>query len=183
MWISLSLYHVLPLPQCKPPVATAAQRTLNSLTGADEALSNLLTFPTTAPDKTANWESHAVGLTNLRVSTDLVGQNSADPSIRIQSTPGEIQFDAPSFRPENDRMILRDDKTQAGRSVREFNHPISLEIEGTYWEADVVGGFLLDGEILPGDEMIAVMKVMDEAQRQGGLSCPDRTEGTIYSSS
>ncbi|KUL83615.1 hypothetical protein ZTR_11272 [Talaromyces verruculosus] len=188
-WIFLSLYHVLPMPQRKPPAAIAAQMTLNYLTGVDEASSILLTFPTSAPNNIADWKSQAVALTNLRVSTDPDGQNSAGPSIRIQGTRGEIQLDGPSFRPESYRIILRNDNTQVkgSGSVREVNHPISPDIKGMYWEADEVGRCLRDGiiesELLPWNDMTAVMNVMDEARRQGGLSYPDDIESTIYSSS
>lgn len=177
------------MPQRKPPAAIAAQMTLNYLTGADEASSILLTFPTTAPNNIADWKSQAVALTHLRVSTDPDGQNRAGPSIRIQGTRGEIQLDGPSFRPERYRIILRNDSTQVEGSgnVREVAHPISPEIKGMYWEADEVGRCLRDGkiesELLPWDELIAVMNVMDEARRQGRLTYPDDIESTIYSSS
>jgi hypothetical protein len=56
-----------------------------------------------------------------------------------------------------------------------------------YWEADEVGRCLRDGkiesELLPWDEITAVINVMDEARRQGGLAYPDDIESTIYSSS
>ena len=141
------------------------------------------------PNNIADWKSQAIALTNLLVSTDPDGQNSAGPSIRIQGTRGEIQLDGPSFRPERHRIILRNDNTQVegSGSVREVNHPISPDIKGTYWETDEVGRCLQDGkiesELLPWDEMTAVMNVMDEAWRQGGLSYPDDIESTIYSSS
>lgn len=161
--------------------------TLNYLTGADEASSILLTFPTTAPNNVAEWKSQAVALTSLRVSTDPDGQNSAGPSVRIQGTHGEIQLDGPSFRPERYRVIFRNDKTQfeGSGSVREVERPLSPDIKGMYWEADEVGRCLRDGKIqsdlLPWDEVIAVMEVMDEGRRQGGLSYPDAIESIVYS--
>jgi hypothetical protein len=177
------------MAQRKPPTAIAAQMTLNYLTGADEASSILLTFPTTAPNNIAEWKSQAVALTNLRVSTDPDGQNSAGPSVRIQGTRGEIQLDGPSFRPERYRIILRNDNThvEGSGSVREVDRSISPGIKGMYWEADEVGLCLRDGkiesELLPWDEMTAVMDVMDEARRQGGLSYPDAIESIVYANS
>ncbi|QGA14687.1 hypothetical protein EYB26_002343 [Talaromyces marneffei] len=172
-WVFLSLYHVLPKTQRKPPTAVSAQMTLNYLTGADEASSILLTFPTTAPSNIAEWNSQGVALTNLRVSTDPDGRNIAGPSIRIQGTRGEIQLDGPSFRPEKYRIILRSDNKHVDGSgvVKEVDHPISPDVKGMYWEADEVGRCLRDGKIqsdlLRWDETNAVLAVMDEARKQG----------------
>lgn len=162
--------------------------TLNYLTGADEASSILLTFPTTAPNNVIELKSQAVALTNLRVSTDPDGKNSAGPAIRIQGNRGEIQLDGPSFCPEKYRVILRCDVEQATNTniVEVAEHLIPPGAKGMYWEADEVGRCIRDGklqsQLLPWEEMTAVLDVMDEARRQGGLSYPESIESTVYSS-
>ncbi|OKL57518.1 hypothetical protein UA08_06916 [Talaromyces atroroseus] len=187
-WIFLCLYHALPESLRQAPSGIAAQMTLNHLTGADEASSILLTFPTSAPNDVPEWKSQAVALTNLRVSTDPDGKNSAGPAIRIQGTKGEIQLDGPSFRPERYRVISRCDGAEGQdiESVKVVDYPVPSEAKGMYWEADEVGRCLRDGKIqsqsLPWEEIIAVLEVMDEARRQGGLIYPEAIENASYSS-
>ena len=55
---------------------------------------------------------------------------------------------------------------------------------GMYWEADEVARCIRDGklesDVLPWEESIVIMKVMDEARRQGGLTYPEKIESTHY---
>lgn len=182
-WVFQCLYHTLPESQRKAPSAVAAQMTLNYLTGADEATSILLTFPTSTPNHVPEWKSQAIAMTNLRVSTDPDGKNTAGPAIRIQGTKGEIQVEGPSFRPERYRIIPRND-TGVQEQACEIEHPIPQGDRGMYWEADEVARCVRDGKLssdrLPWDEMIAILEVMDEARRQGGLIYPQAIEGTHY---
>jgi hypothetical protein len=187
-WIFLSLHQALPEPLRKSPSAIAAQMTLNYLTGVDEASAILLTFPSTAPNDIQEWKSQAVALTNLRVSTDPDGKNSAGPAIRIQGTRGEIQLDGPSFRPQSYRLISRHENKKARNvePVKYFEYLVPSGAKGMYWEADEVGRCIRDGKIqsesLPWEEVIAVLEVMDEARRQGGLLYPGAIENASYSS-
>lgn len=183
-WVFQCLYHTLPESQRQAPSAVAAQMTLNYLTGADEATSILLTFPTTTPKNVPEWKSQAIAMTNLRVSTDPDGKNTAGPAIRIQGTKGEIQVEGPSFRPERYHIIPCSD-TNVQEESCQIEHLIPQGDRGMYWEADEVARCVKAGKLssdgLPWDEMIAILEVMDEARRQGGLSYPDAIEGTHYS--
>ncbi|QKX57802.1 uncharacterized protein TRUGW13939_04922 [Talaromyces rugulosus] len=183
-WVFQCLYHTLPESQRKAPSAVAAQMTLNYLTGADEATSILLTFPTTTPNNVPEWKSQAIAMTNLRVSTDPDGKNTAGPAIRIQGTKGEIQVEGPSFRPERYHIISCSDGN-AQRQPCHVEHLIPQGDRGMYWEADEVARCVKAGKLssdgLPWDEMIAILEVMDEARRQGGLAYPESIEGTHYS--
>lgn len=156
--------------------------TLYDLTGADEATTILLSFPTTTPsNKSPAGQSQAIASTHLRVSTDPDGQGSSRPSIRLQGTKGEIQIVGPAFRPE--KYVVIPKKGEAGQ-IREVACPFPANGHGMYWEADEVARCLRDGklesETLPWEESIVMMEVMDEARRQGGLTYPDKIESTTY---
>ncbi|KAH8696743.1 hypothetical protein BGW36DRAFT_417785 [Talaromyces proteolyticus] len=184
-WVFQCLYHTLPESQRQPPCMVSAQMTLNYLTGADEATSILVTFPTTTPDNIPEWKSQAIATTNLRVSTDPDGRGTSGPAIRIQGTKGEIQVDGPSFRPERYRVIqCRNENNPTEEHVREYEHHIPDGHRGMYWEADEVARCVRDGKLfsdtLPWNEMIVIMELMDEARRQGGLVYPKSIEDTHY---
>lgn len=189
-WVFQTLYHTLPPAQRKPPSKVSAHMTLYHLTGADEATTILLTFPTSTPSNSAKpGESQAVAMTHLRVATDPDEKNTARPAIRIQGTKGEIQVDGPAFRPERYRIIPKKsadakDETSSSSSVKEVECAFPANGKGMYWEADEVARCLRDGklesETLPWEESIVIMEVMDEVRRQGGLTYPEQIESTTY---
>ncbi|KAL2824703.1 hypothetical protein BJY01DRAFT_164155 [Aspergillus pseudoustus] len=180
-WVFQTLYHTLPKKQRKPPSRVSAHITPYHLTGADEATTILLTFPTSTPSNPEHpGESQAVASTHLRVWTDPDQQNSARPAIRIQGTKGEIQVDGPAFRPEVYRLIPA--KGEGEIQEKKFTFP--TDGKGMYWEADEVARCLRDGklesETLSWEESIIIMDVMDEARRQNGLTYPEKIESTVY---
>lgn len=131
-WVFQTMYHTLPREQRKAPSAISAHMSLYHLTGADEATTILLTFPTTTPTNNAQpGQSQAVAMTHLRVATDPNEQGAAGPSIRIQGTKGEIQVFGPAFRPERYRLIpKKGTRRDQGRAV---------PVPGG-WEGHVLGG-------------------------------------------
>ncbi|PYI30996.1 NAD(P)-binding protein [Aspergillus indologenus CBS 114.80] len=180
-WVFQTLYHTLPRDQRKPPSAISAHMALYHLTGADEATTILLSFPTSTPSNLPHpGQSHAVAMTNLRVATDPDEANTARPAIRIQGTKGEIQVDGPAFRPERYRIIPKKGEGE----FKEVECPFPGNGKGMFWEADEVARCLRDGrlesETLPWEESIVIMEVMDEVRRQGGLTYPEKIESTIY---
>ncbi|KAL2218322.1 hypothetical protein M432DRAFT_427920 [Thermoascus aurantiacus ATCC 26904] len=183
-WVFQTLYHTLPPSQRKPPSAISAHLTPYHLTGADEATTILLTFPTTTPSNKPNLQSQAVAMTHLRIATDPDEKNSARPAIRIQGTKGEIQVDGPAFRPERYRVIPRKQPGEDAPPVKEVECPFPGNGKGMYWEADEAARCVRDGKLesegLPWEESIAIMEVMDEARRQGGLKYPEKIESTVY---
>jgi len=183
-WVFQTLYHTLPPSQRKPPSAISAHLTPYHLTGADEATTILLTFPTTTPSNKPNLQSQAVAMTHLRIATDPDEKNSARPAIRIQGTKGEIQVDGPAFRPERYRVIPRKQPGEDAPPVKEVECPFPGSGKGMYWEADEAARCVRDGKLesegLPWEESIAIMEVMDEARRQGGLKYPEKIESTVY---
>lgn len=180
-WVFQTLYHTLPKEARKPPSRISAHITPYHLTGADEATTILLSFPTTTPANANHpGESQAIATTHLRVWSDPDETNAARPAIRIQGTKGEIQVDGPAFRPTAYRII-----PQKGEGdVKEKNFTFPSGGRGMYYEADEVARCLRDGKLesdtLPLEESIVMMDVMDEARKQNGLTYPEKIESTVY---
>ncbi|KAL4786699.1 hypothetical protein BJX76DRAFT_320512 [Aspergillus varians] len=180
-WVFQTLYHTLPKEARKPPSRVSAHITPYHLTGADEATTILLSFPTTTPSNSKHpGESQAVASTHLRVWTDPDETNAARPAIRIQGTKGEIQVDGPAFRPEVYRIIPE----KGTGKIEEKKFELPAGGRGMYWEADEVARCLRDGklesETMSLEESIVIMDVMDEARRQNGLTYPEKIESTVY---
>ncbi|BCS24795.1 Gfo/Idh/MocA family protein [Aspergillus puulaauensis] len=180
-WVFQTLYHTLPKEARKPPSRVSAHITPYHLTGADEATTILLSFPTTTPaNATHPGESQAIATTHLRVWTDPDETNAARPAIRIQGTKGEIQVDGPAFRPTAYRIIPQ--KGEGEIKEKRFTFP--SDGRGMYYEADEVARCLRDGKLesdtLSLEESIVIMDVMDEARKQNGLTYPENIESTVY---
>lgn len=180
-WVFQTLYHTLPRDQRKPPSAVSSHMTLYHLTGADEATTMLLSFPTSTPSNTPHpGQSTAVAMTHLRVSTNPDEMGSGGPTIRIQGTKGEIQVEGPAFRPERYRIVPKKGEGE----IKTVECPFPGNGKGMYWEADEVARCLRDGKLesegLPWEESIVIMEVMDEIRRQGGLTYPEKIESTAY---
>lgn len=175
------MYHTLPRNQRKPPSAIASQMTLYHLTGADEATTMLINFPTSTPSNGAHpGQSQGVAMTHLRVSADPDQKNNPSPTIRIQGTKGEIQLYGNSFRPRSYRVIYKEE----GKDAKEVQCPIPANGHGMFFEADEVARCLrdkkLESESMPWEESIVIMETMDEVRRQGGLVYPEKIESTVY---
>lgn len=121
-------------------------------------------------------------MTNLRVAGDPDEKGTSGANIRIQGTLGEIQVFGNPFRPVKYRVIPK--KGAGNAKEREVECPFPAGGHGMYWEADEVGRCLRDGKLqsegMPWEESIAIMEVMDEVRRQGGLVYPERIESTVY---
>ncbi|KAJ5693303.1 hypothetical protein N7462_002726 [Penicillium macrosclerotiorum] len=179
-WVFQTLYHTLPRDQRKPPTVTS-QMTPYHLTGADEATTILLNFPTSTPTNGPHPQrSHGVAMTSIRLSGDPDDKATAGPNIRIQGTKGEIQVFGFPFRPLRYRVIPK----KGFGEVREVECPFPSQGHGMYWEADEVARCLRDGKLesegMLWEESIAIMEVMDEVRKQGGLTYPERIESTQY---
>ncbi|KAE8336995.1 hypothetical protein BDV24DRAFT_140635 [Aspergillus arachidicola] len=181
-WVFQALYHTLPRESRRAPSRISSHMSLYHLTGADEATSILLTFPTSTPSNLPHLgESQAVAMTHLRVSTN-ADDKPVQPSVRIQGTKGEIQVYGPAFRPERYRIVPKGEG-----EVKEVECSFPGDGKGMYWEADEVARCLRDGKLesdsMPWEESIIIMEVMDEVRRQGGLVYPKNIESTVYPTS
>jgi hypothetical protein len=121
-------------------------------------------------------------MTNIRVAGDPDEEGTTGANIRIQGTLGEIQVFGNPFRPVRYRVIP---KKGAGKGeVRDVECEFPAGGHGMYWEADEVARCLRDGKLesegMSWDESIAIMEVMDEVRRQGGLSYPEKIESVEY---
>lgn len=163
-------------------------------TGCDEMTSIILNFPGAGVGRVGedegdkgNGDAHAIALTSIRVSHEPNAEHpSADP-VRIQGTLGDITVAAPSYRPLSYTLIPA--KNEGRGQLADFEHEVKkLEIpgggHGMFWEADECARCIRDGvlesEILGWEESGAVMEVIDEARRQGGLVYPERIESVQY---
>lgn len=93
-----------------------------------------------------------------------------------------FRFFGNPFRPVRYRVIP---KKGAGKGeVRDVKCEFPAGGHGMYWEADEVARCLRDGKLesegMSWDESIAIMEVMDEVRRQGGLSYPEKIESVEY---
>jgi predicted dehydrogenase len=174
-WVFQILYHLQPETQKEAPKTVAA---INKYTtGADEMSSVLVQFP--------KHKSMGIALTNLRVATDVDGQNTSGPAIKIQGSLGEIQVMGPAYRPLQYKIIKKDgggkvevvDWPQPRDPERNFGH-------GMFWEADECARCLRDGKkessSMPHEESIVIMEVMEEALKQGDVKYPDLITTDVY---
>ena len=119
-------------------------------------------------------------MTSIRVSGDPDEKGTSGPQIRIQGTKGEIQVFGYPCRPTRYLVIPK----KGLGEVRDVECSIPAGGRGMYWEADEVARCLRDGKLesdsLPWEESIAIMEVMDEVRRQGGLKYPQSIESTEY---
>lgn len=130
-----------------------------------------------------------------------VGSQQNDPtpqaSVRIQGEQGELQLFPMAQNPSATKLILKDGtveekqwpKPGPGKGSGWYNgflHYMNPEGEGQgmFWEADEAGLAIIEGRKegrrLDLTETIAVMDVLDEVRRQGGLVYPESIETVEY---
>ena len=149
--------------------------TKHSQTGVDEMTSIVLNFPT----PTTN--AHGIALTSFRLATDPCGYGNAGPAVRIQGTKGEVQVFGPIYLPRKCRVIMigLGDIEQEGQDFM-----TDVPGKGLFWEADACARCLRDGlqecEVMPWEESIAIMDVIDKVREQNGLRYPDTVESAVY---
>lgn len=173
-WVFQTLYH-LQEDKEKPQVVAAMTK---YATGADESATLVVSFP--------GHRQTGVATTGLRVSSDVDGEGTAGPAMRIQGTEGEIQVAAPAFRPLRYRVVRR---AEPGRAEA-VECPVPGDEarggwgQGMFWEADECARCLRDGRLesatLPWDESVVMMEVMEEALRQGGVVYPELITTDVY---
>lgn len=174
-WLFQFLYHLQPEAEKEAPKVVAAINKYS--TGADEATTVILQFP--------KHKSQGVAMTSLRIATDVDGQKTSGPAIKIQGPLGEIQVDGPAYRPLQYKVIKKD----GGGKVEVVDCPIPVDEardvgHGMFWEADECARCLRDGKkesaTLPLSESIVIMEVMEEALKQGDVQYPDVITTDVY---
>lgn len=174
-WLFQILYHLQPEEEKEKPKTLAA---INKYaTGADEMTNIILQFP--------KHKSMGVAMTCLRIATDTDGKNSCGPSIFIQGPLGQIQVYGPAYKPLKYRVVTKD----CDGKVDVVECPIPKDEErnwghGMFWEADECARCIRDGKLesatLPWSESIAIMEVMEEALKQGGVEYPELITTDAY---
>lgn len=189
-WVFLTLYGLQSSAKGekrRPKVAAALSR--YDKTGCDEMTTVVLDFAGAhvgRANEGGNGDAHAIALTSIRVSNDPNDEHpSADP-VRIQGTRGDITVSAPSYRPTSYTLVPAKNANRGKVADFEFERK-DFEIpagHGMFWEADECARCIRDGklesETMGWEESVAVMEVMDEVRRQGGLEYPEAIESTEY---
>ena len=195
-WIFQTLYHTLP-DHSKQEPRVKSLMSFHDATGVDETTTVLLEFPSTPTSKT---RAHGIATTSFRTDWDPDKLQSAGAPIRIQGSKAELHvYGGPASRPSRIKIIpqLRA-ATQAGMTaggpqgalegeveVVDFGHPgVRGGGRGMFWAADEVARCWRDGklesEVMPWEESMVIMRVVDEVRRQGGLNYSEIIESTEY---
>lgn len=181
LWVFQTAYHTLPKDKRKPPKVIGAAMSPEPRTGADESTTMLLEFPHSAP--TGKRQTHAIATTAMRVHFD-PGRDSeaASPTVRIQGEKGEIQVFGPIYRLARFRLLPHPPSDD--RPVQTYTFDFPGGTHGMSWEGDEAARCWLAGklesEVMPWDEMVLMMEVVDEVRRQGGLTFPENIETTQF---
>ncbi|KAM5515492.1 dimeric dihydrodiol [Fusarium oxysporum f. sp. phaseoli] len=162
-------------------------------TSADETTTIILTFP---QDASAGGDAHAIATTSIRVG-NLANEQNPQASVRIQGELGELQLFPTAHNPKSTKLILADGtveekewpKPGPGKGSGWYNgflHHMNPDGEGQgmFWEADEAAFAILEGrkegKNLNLMESVAILEVLDEVRRQGGLAYPADIEAVDY---
>src|SRR5262245_66250354 len=125
-----------------------------------------------------NHKSMGIATSTFRLGTEVDGQYSGGPAVRIQGSKGEIHITgAPCVRPTEFKVVMTDGQTEVVQC------PIPQEPKrgnwghGMFWEADECARCLRDGRkessTLPWSESILIMETMDIVRKQGDVTYPE----------
>lgn len=172
-WLFQTMYHLQDDKEAPKVVASMNKYR----TGADENTTLVLSFP--------QHKQMGIATTGLRAASDIDGQGTAGPAMRIQGSEGEIQVAAPAYRPLQYRVIR---KAQPGK-LEVVDCPIPQDKarnwgHGMFWEADECARCLRDGKLesatLPWQESVVIMEVMEEALKQGDIEYPALITSDVF---
>lgn len=178
-WVFQTVYHTVSPEKRKAPTVIGTAMEAEPRTGADEATTMLLEFPTSAP--TGVRSTHAVASAALRAHFDYERDSSeATPAVRIFGDQGEIQVFGPIYRPSRYRITYRSKEKKMEDKSFEFPGGI----HGMSWEGDEAARCWLAGKLesesMPWEESLVIMQTMDYVRQQGRLVYPDNIETTDY---
>ncbi|KAI8182805.1 D-xylose 1-dehydrogenase (NADP(+)) [Colletotrichum sp. SAR 10_76] len=176
-WIMQILYHLQPHEKKESPAPIAAAVSKYH-TGIDEAASFIVQFP--------KQNTMGIGMATLRLGSGVDFGFTGGPAIKIQGSDGEIQICGPAFRPHSYKVI----KTDGGGKVETIECPFPQDSgrggwgRGLYWEADECARCLRDGKleslVLPLDETIVTMEIIEAVLKQGMMDYPDAITTDVY---
>ncbi|KAF9893002.1 hypothetical protein FE257_012413 [Aspergillus nanangensis] len=176
LWVFQTLYHTRRKQERQTPDRVVSLLTFEPGSGTDQMASVMVEFPASTPGGTAT-KAHGIMSTSMVLSNDADGRGSTGATVRIQGLEGEIQILGPVHRPESIRIVRRGE-------CRTEHFEIPAGGHGMYWEADEAGRCVRDGklesEVIPWEESVAVMKVLDEVRAQADYSYPEQIESIEY---
>ncbi|KAF2788471.1 NAD(P)-binding protein [Melanomma pulvis-pyrius CBS 109.77] len=159
-WAFLPLYHWKPNGERRSP-SVAGSMILNEQYGFDEHSTAVLTWK----------DAVAVATSSVTSTSDRIEDGAVGPATKIIGTKGIITIPSPSYRPVEFSLHVDE-------AVTKFRFPIPGH--GMFWEADSAARCLARGElenkIMPLDETIEVLRVMDQLREIGGLNYPESIE-------
>jgi predicted dehydrogenase len=174
-WIMQILYHLQPGEKETPCVVAAIDK---YHTGIDEMAGFVVHF--------SKLKAMGIGMTGFHVASGVDYEFTAGPAIRIQGSAGEIQILGPAFKPHAFRVI----KADGGGRVETVNCPFPKDSKrdgwghGMYWEADECARCIrekkIESDVLPLDESLLVLEVMESVLGQGGVEYPEHITSDIY---
>lgn len=175
IWVFQTLYHTREKHQRQKPNRVVSLLTYEKASGTDQMASVVVEFPSSTPAGTS--AAHGIMATSMILSNDADEKQSAGATVRIQGLKGEIQVHGPVHRPESVKIIRKGESRMVHFDIPAGGH-------GMYWEADEVGRCIrdrkLESNVIPWDESVAIMEVVDEIRAQGDYSYPEQIESTLY---
>ncbi|KAK1142911.1 hypothetical protein N8T08_007152 [Aspergillus melleus] len=164
-WIFQILYHdALSEDGVRTPPLVSSSVVKYAATGVDETSTVVLTFPEA--------QTQGVATASLRVASD-----PTDVGVRILGERGQIQIFGPAARPLGIAVVQYEQGGSRVIEEKDFKIPAG---HGLFWEADACARALAEGkvesEVMPLDETVLIMQVLDQAREQNGLRYPDDIE-------
>lgn len=99
------------------------------------------------------------------------------PAVHIQGTLGSITIPHPCYRPTSYTLTSHSSSASEPETV---THDVPGGGYGMFWEADECARCIRDGkqesDIMPWNESLVIMRVMDSVRENGGLRYPEALE-------
>lgn len=159
-WVFMALYHTLPESEKKDPKVVSAVSQYK--TGVDQQSSIIVSFPNGA---------QGIATTSLVVASTPNHEYNAQHDIRMQGTLGDLTVNV-ADKPNTYRVTPASGAKAAFEyEEKTFEQPGGGK--GMFWEADECARCIRDGKLesegMRWRESEAIMRVMDEVRREGGV--------------
>jgi predicted dehydrogenase len=184
-WIFQMLYHTREKSERQKPSRVIGILAYKENSGTDQMISEILKFPVSAPSGTMT--AHAIMTTSMLLANDPDHTRSVGSCICIQGTKGEIQVHGPVYRPEWVRIIQKlplEGPNPPTWESKDVYFDIHAGGNGMFWEADeaalCIRGGRFYSDIIPWEESIAIMEVVDQIRRHADYKFPEEIESTVY---